>query len=169
MDSGLLSLPQATALRADLNRLAAEEDSARLNGSLTYSKALLLGYELDSITSRLLPYTTNYTVQPVIASQLMVVGGKMTLLDAISARKQQLLRRVDDEYSAGRLSTQQVSRLKNDLDKIAATETKYTKDGVLSNSKDRKLSVKLDELQASLDSDVAETNHKRAKIGLKVD
>jgi hypothetical protein len=169
LNKGVLTPTQAAAFRAELDRIASDEERDRANGVITYRRALMLGYGLNTLSDRLMPLTNTSTFQPVIAPQFVVVDGNLTLLDTINYRKHHLVTRCDDEYAAGRLSEREVSRLKEELGKISSTERRYVKHGALSSSKDRKLSEELDRVQSEMDSDVALINHKRAKIGIRAD
>jgi len=55
------------------------------------------------------------------------------------------------------------------MSKIAALDMQYRRNGMLSDTKERKLSEKLDKVQASIDDNVASINSKRSKIGLRTD
>jgi len=166
LNRGRISVAQASALRAELDRITSDEAVLRQSGgTLTYRQALVVGYNLNTLSQRLSP-TAVFT--PIISPQLIIRDKQLTLVDAITYRKLQLLRRIDDEYQAGRLSAEYVSRLKAQLDKISALETRSRKRGELSASKSRALSIKLDQLEASLNNDVAIINEKRSKIGIRV-
>jgi hypothetical protein len=169
LSKGLLTATQAASYQAELERITADEDAARQNAGLNYGRALQLGYGLNTLSDRLVPITQTVTLSPVISTQFVTVDGKIVMIDGITSRKQRMARRIDDEYAAGRLSSQQVSHLKQDLDRITSFESQYRKNGVLSNSKDRKVSEKLDKVQASIDEDVAYINQKRSRIGLRTD
>ena len=169
LNKGVLTPNQAIAYRADLERIAAEEDAARQNASLNYARALQLGYGLNALSDRLVPVLQTVTLAPVISTQFVTVDGRLVMVDGISARQQRMLRRIDDEYAAGRLTSSQVSHLKGDLADISSLESHYRRNGVLSDSKDEKVSEKLDKLQASMDEDVADVNEERSKMGLRTD
>ena len=169
LNKGVLTPTRAASFRAELDRIAADEESdRRANGVITYKRALMLGYGLNTLSDRLIPISS-VTYQPVVAPQFVTIDGRLTLLDATNYRKQHLATRVDDEYAAGRLSENQVSKLKQSLSKVSSTENKYIKNGALSSSKDRKLASQLDKVQAQMDSDIAIINRKRANIGIRSD
>ncbi len=168
LNKGTLTPTQAAGFRAELDRIASDEDRDRQAGVVTYRSALMLGYGLNTLQDRLVPITTE-NFQPLVAPQFVIVNNQLTLLDSFDYRKHHLATRCDDEYSAGRLSSEQVERLKEDLSKISSSEIKYTKHGELSSSKDKKLSEQLDQVQSEMDRDVAHINQKRAKIGIRVD
>ena len=171
LNKGVLTPTQAASFRAELDQLAADEEKDRqANGLVSYRRAFMLGYGLNRLSDRLMPLTnTTYTFQPVVAPQLVIVNGRLTLLDSINYRKHHLDTRCDDEYAAGRLSQRQVSELKNELGKISSTERSYVKHDALSSSKERKLSGQLDRVESEMNSDVALINHKRSKIGIRAD
>jgi hypothetical protein len=169
LNKGQLTAAQSNALRADLERIASDESASRqAAGTITYQKAMALGFGLNSLSDRLAPVTQTVVVTPVIAPQFVTVDGQVTMVDNVTYRKLQLQARIDDEYAAGRLSGDQVSRLKSELNKISALETKFRRDGQLSDSKNRILSIKLDQLHSSLDTDVAIINQRRSGIGIRV-
>jgi len=170
LNRGTLDAKQASAMRAELERIAADEESARQStGALSYRNALVIGYGLNTLSERLVPVMQTTSFEPVISTQFVTVDGRLVMVDDITSREQRLQRRIDDEYAAGRLSAQQVSRRKEDLNKICSLETQYRRNGVLSNSKDKKLSEKLDRLQTSIDENVSSINQKRSKIGIRAD
>jgi hypothetical protein len=170
LNKGVLTATQAAAFRLELERMASDGDADKVaNGVITYRRALMLGYGLNTLSDRLVPVTHTVTFQPVIAPQFVVVNGRLTLLDKMDFRKHSLLTRCDDEYAAGRLSGQQVSRLKESLNKISADQARYSKNGALSTSKDRKLAVQMDRVQAQMDLNIASINQKRARIGIRAD
>jgi hypothetical protein len=166
---GQLTAIQANVMRADLERIASDESASRnLAGTLTYQKAMVLGYGLNSLSDRLAPVTQTVVVTPVISPQFVTVDGQLTMVDNVTYRKLQLQRRIDDEFAAGRLSNDQVSKLKSLLNKISILETKYRTDGQLSESKNRILSIKLDQLHSTLETDIAIINQRRSGIGIRV-
>jgi hypothetical protein len=169
LNKGLLTAQQAESFRTELNQIAADEDASRVNaGIISYRKALILGYGLNTLSERLMPITHTVSFEPVIAPEFVSVNGSLTLLDEITYRKQRMTRRIDDEYAAGRLSSDQVSKLKDELNRISSAETRSIRDGALSTSKDRKVSEQLDQLQTRMDRDVAFINEKRSKMGIRV-
>ncbi len=170
LSKGHINAKQANAMRAELEGIASNDVFARESvGSLNYRKALLMGYGLNTLSDRLIPLTHAVELSPVISPQFVSYGGGMILVDGITSRKQRLARRIDDEYTAGRLSGNQVSKRKQDLNKISSLETKYRKNGELSRSNEKRVSIKLDKLSSDIDQNVASINEKRAHIGLRTD
>lgn len=170
LSKGTMSAEQAGLLRADLNKIEAEEMAAKQSGGvLTYSEALSLALALNGLGDRLVPFVQTTSITPLLAARIINADGQLRMVDDIEYRKVQLRQKIDDEYTAGRLSSQQVASLKDQLSVVASLETKYRKNGELSPSKTEKISQKLDNVRTKLDEDVAIINSKRSKIGLKVD
>lgn len=168
LKQGRLDAAQAAAIRAQLERIAADESiNSQSPGVLTYRRALMTGYGLNLLSDRLIPQTVAF--QPIVSPQFVTVNGNLILVDSVTARKNRLTARIDDEYSAGRLSSNQVTRRKQDLSKISISETKYRRNGELSNSNEAKLFAKLDQLKIAIDENVASINEKRSRIGIRVD
>ncbi len=168
--SGQMSAAQASSMRAELESIASGDVfAAETVSSLKYNRALQMAYGLDTLSSRLVPLTGSVQLTPVIGQQFVSYDGRIILGDGITSRKQRLSRRIDDEYTAGRLSANQVSKRKEDLNKISSMETKYRKNGELSNANEKRVSIKIDKLASDIDSNVASINHKRSQIGLRTD
>jgi len=169
LNRGVMDAAEAGALRTELNRIQSAELAARQSGGiLTYSEALSLALDLNQLGDRLIPFMPTTVVTPLLGARMINANGQLVLVDDIDYRRAQLSQRINDEYTAGRLSAQQVASLKDQLNAVASLETKYRKNGNLSSSKTEKISVKLDSLKTKLDQDVANINDKRSRIGLKV-
>jgi hypothetical protein len=168
-DTNAINKEQAAAMRAELDKIAAE--TAANSPSLTYGQALLIGYNLDLLSDRLVPIVTSaQPIVPVVPPEFIVVGGHLSMVDKFTYRQTALERRIDNEYKAGRLTSGEVSRLKSQLDQVASLGSKYRgNNGQLSSSQQRKLVMRLNAVQTSLDSDVSSTNKKRSQLGLIVD
>jgi hypothetical protein len=170
LSKGTINAEQAGNLRADLSKIESEELAAKQSGGvLTYSEALSLALALNSLGDRLMPFAQTTVITPLLGARFISADGQLRMVDGIEYRKFQLRQRIDDEYTAGRLSAQQVASLKNQLNEVASLETKYRKNGELSSSKTEKISAKLDKVKTNLDQDIAIINNKRSKIGLRVD
>ena len=152
LNRGTMDAAEAAALRTELNRITSEELAARQSGGvLTYSEALTLALDLNGLGDRLVPFMPTATVTPLLGARMINTNGQLLVLDDVDYRRAQLSQRIDDEYTAGRLSAQQVSRLKIQLNAVASLETKYRKNGELSSSKTEKITEKLDSVKAKLD------------------
>lgn len=165
LNRGQLTATEVSSLRAELDRIAAEQAATASGNSYSYRRALVVASDLNNLSQRLYPAAVT---TPVIAPQFVVLNKQVTMVDPITSRKMQLLNRIEDEYQAGRLSSDNVSDLKGRMDRISSQETRYRRDGELSDSKLTALSIKLDQLETVLGEDVANVNEKRARIGIKV-
>ncbi|MBY0358273.1 MAG: hypothetical protein K2W82_09755 [Candidatus Obscuribacterales bacterium] len=170
LSKGEITVAQAQELRDGLEKIAAQEAAALAAGSAinTY-EAMLLATNLDMLQARFAPIVKTVTVKPVISPQFITVSGQTVYTDTLTYRRTKILQRIDDEYAAGRLSSENVSDLKSKLNSIASDETRYRKDGDLSSSRRKTLDVKLDRVQTALERDVANINAKRSRIGIRVD
>ncbi|MBI5174003.1 MAG: hypothetical protein HY986_14065 [Candidatus Melainabacteria bacterium] len=166
LSAGRLPSAQVVSLRSELERIANEEALLRSAGNVVpYSKALMFSNDLSLLSQRIYPVGA---VTAVETPQFVVMDKQVTMVDSVTYRKLQLTRRIDAEYQSGRLSQDNVSRLKSQLDKVSSLETKYRQSGELSSSKSRTLAMKLDQVESELGNDIAEINEKRARIGIKV-
>lgn len=78
LNKGVLTPTQASVFRTELGQIAADEDSARGNaGVLSYRKALILGYGLNTLSEKLVPITHTVGFEPVIAPQFVTVDGRL--------------------------------------------------------------------------------------------
>lgn len=162
---GQITAAKAADMRAQLERISANETAFRVNGTLTYRQALVVASDLNILGQRLYPTAV---VTPVVAPQFVVQDTRLTMVDNITYRKLHLSRRIDDEYQAGRLSSNNVSDLKEKMATVSSLEMRYRKNGELSESKNRAISTKLDQLETSLNRDVSNINEKRSEIGIRV-
>jgi len=170
LSKGTMNAEEASLSRADLIKIESQEMAAKQSGGvLTYSEALSLALALNSLGDRVMPFAQTSAITPLLGARFISNDGQLRMVDDIEYRKLQLRQRIDDEYTAGRLSSQQVARLKDQLNKVAALETKYRNGGELSASKTDKISLKLDDVKTKLNQDVAVINDRRSKIGLKVE
>ena len=159
----------AAAMRDELASIAAQESAYRVSGRpLNYEEALSLANRLNALSDRIVPYMGGVTVTPLISSRFVTTSGNLVIVDELAARNLRMQRRIDDEYSAGRLSNDHVARLKSQLNETASLQTKYTKNGKLKDSKSREIVMKLDKVQTAMDRDIADINAKRSRIGIKV-
>lgn len=159
----------AVALREELASIAAQESAYRSSGRpLNYEEALSLANRLNALSDRVVPYMRGVTFTPLISSRFITTSGNLVIVDELSARNLRMQRRVDDEYAAGRLSNDNVARLKSQLNEVSSLQTKYTKDGRLKDSRSKLIVTKLDKVQTAMDRNIADINAKRSRIGIKV-
>ncbi|PZM79228.1 MAG: hypothetical protein DKT66_22375 [Candidatus Melainabacteria bacterium] len=194
---GKISADQAMHLRSELATIAAQEEGYRVGGrSMTYDEALLIAARLNDLHTTLAGYVPTITLRrlvgttyitsdgtvvspattavvptrTVIAPATTVIGATPVVIgsDDISGRIALMTQKIDDEYKAGRVTNRSVARLKERLNEVSTKQVKYTKNGILSESKHKYLSEKLDDIQTSFDNDIASTQRARARIGIRV-
>ncbi len=193
---GKISADQAMHLRSDLATISAQEEGYRVGGrAITYDEALSIANRLNDLNDTLsgyvptiafrrlvgttyvtsdgsvvTPVTTAYVPSQTVITPARVISAPSVVVttDDIGGRMILMTQRIDDEYKAGRLTSYDVSRLKERLNEVSTRQVKYTKNGCLSDSKRKYLSEKLDDVQTSLDRDIASTQRARARIGIRV-
>lgn len=158
-----LSASNASALRGELDRIAADSMVSTAPGSaLPYCKALVVASDLSALAQRMSLQTE---AVPAISTYFVSVDKKVTMVDRVSFRKLQLLRRINDDYQHRLLSAEHVARLKAQLDEVSLLETRYRKHGEVSASQSRALLIMLDQVESSFGDDVAIINDRHARIG----
>lgn len=163
---GDITAARAAELRARLDEVAAGYGQGRV---LTYGQALALADSLNAVQEVVVPFAKTVSFTPLLGGRYVIAGRDAVVVgNSVDARRLTLERRVDDEYKAGRLSAKQVARLKQELNEVNMMQAKYTKNGVVSDSKMSKLSMQLDRISTRLDKDVAYINEKRSHIGIRV-
>lgn len=79
--NGTIDGNQASQLRAETDRIAAEEFAAKQNGGiLPYSEALSLALTLNSIGDRLVSYTHTNAITPLLGSRFASVNGQVIMV-----------------------------------------------------------------------------------------
>lgn len=170
LSKGEITVAQAQELRDGLEKIAAQEAAALAAGNvINIQEAMILASNLDVLQARFAPLVKTVVVKPVISPQFVTVSGQTVYTDTLTYRRTKMLQRIDDEYAAGRLSSENVSDLKSKLNSIASDETRYRKGGDLTSSRRKTLDIKLDRVQTALERDVANINAKRSRIGIRVD
>jgi hypothetical protein len=167
---GTLTAPQATSMRARLDAIMAAELAAKQsNGLFTYAEALSLANDLSILQDEVRPLISSTLVLPVTGMHFVTTDGALVRMTDFDYKKAVTERRIDDEYNAGRLSSSQVARLKEELNELASREARYLRNGELSDSEAIRLADKMDRILNHLNQDIADINAKRSRIGLRVD
>lgn len=109
-------------------------------------------------------------IPSVLPQRFLVVGGQMVYFsDDYAFRRAQLDQKINDEYAAGRLTHNQAKTLHEKLGYVANLECKRKGDLSYSRSTIREIERKFADVQSLMAHDVAETNSRKARIGLRVD
>lgn len=109
------------------------------------------------------------TIPTALPEHFMVVDGKLVYFASDYAlRRAKIERRMNDEYTAGKLSKDQVADLNNKLSEIASLDSKRNSKGELKSATRKRIEKDFDAVQSKMDKDIALINEKRAKIGIRV-
>lgn len=109
------------------------------------------------------------TIPTALPEHFMVVDNKLVYFASDYAlRRAKIERRINDEYTAGKLSKDQVADLNNKLSEIAALDAKRNSKGELKSATRKRIEKDFEITQSKLDKDIAIINEKRAKIGIRV-
>jgi hypothetical protein len=118
-------------------------------------------------TGRLLTFSSFPTILP---QRFMVINGQMIYFnDDYAYRRAQLDQKISDEYAAGRLTNNQAKLLREKLGYVANLEVKRKSNLTYSKSTIREIERKFADVQSLMAHDIADTNSRKAKIGLRVD
>ncbi len=106
LSSGTIDATQAAALRAQLEKIASEETTYKQGSSvLTYTEALRLATGLNALQDQLVLVAHMPAVTPLVGPKFVSVDGQVIMMvDDLDYRRMKLSQRIDDEYTAGRLS-----------------------------------------------------------------
>lgn len=147
VNSRTLSLPQATALTNDLNRIAGYIASARNDNTITIDKVVTYARQLDDFNTKLSttlhgsslsPLTlvaTGSSVPALSSSQFANVIGIQTVQPTVwtntfSARRAELESMIASGLSGGQITAQQATELRAELARIAKLETTVRTSGL---------------------------------------
>jgi len=109
------------------------------------------------------------TIPTALPEHFMVVDNTLVYFASDYAlRRAKIERRMNDEYTAGKLSKDQIADLNNKLSEIASLDSKRNSKGELKSSTRRRIEKEFDTVQSKMDKDIALINEKRAKIGIRV-
>lgn len=107
------------------------------------------------------------TIPTVLPTRFLIVNGNMIYFNSDYAwRRAKLEAQIASEFAAGHLTRHQVDDLRDELAKEASLEAKRKSDGTYSSSTVKDIEKKFAYVQSNLAQDLANTNVKRAKIGL---
>lgn len=119
------------------------------------------------VSGTLVAITTMPTVLP---KHFLVMNGQLVYFSNDYAfRRAQLDQQIAANYAAGRLTNHHVKELREDLGDIANLETKRRSDLTYSRSTIREIERKFARVQGDMARYIADTNSRRARIGIRVD
>jgi hypothetical protein len=110
------------------------------------------------------------TIPSELPQRFMALNGQLIYFSSDYAyRRAQLDQKVTNEYAAGRLTNNQAKELREKLGYVASLEAKRKDNLTYSKSTIREIERKFADVESMMAHDVAETNTRKAKIGLRVD
>jgi len=157
LTNGSINAKQAELLRAELDKVGTREaEDTRRGKAMTYAESIFLAAALNDTGDRLAFLAHTPKITPLVGSRFMNIDGVVVLaIDDLDYRRMSLVRRIDDEYVAGRLMFPQVTELKEQLNATAALQADFRKNGELDAQKQQIVAAQLDSLEAKLNSEVA--------------
>ncbi len=109
-------------------------------------------------------------IPSVLPQRFLLINGQMVYFsDDYAFRRAQLDQKINDEYAAGRLTHNQAKVLHEKLGYVANLECKRKGDLSYSRSTIREIERKFADVQSLMAHNVADTNSRKARIGLRVD
>lgn len=154
--NGKLDASSATAMRSKLDAIAAQR--ARFlssDNSLTFAEALTLAYGLNSMADHVVTVAHLPTLSPLPGTRFTLADGRISFMGDLDYRIFQLNRRIDSEYTLGRLSSRQVADLKQRLNDIGSEQDRNLQRGSLDKNKIQELVMKLDDVGSRLARSIA--------------
>lgn len=149
----LLAESDQTLLRAELDRIAAEEAAARsLTGVAASSKVVILARDIDTLGERFnIVMKTPVFVPIVEGSHFTIVEGNVVELDDVAKRRWELEGKISKMYLENRISATQANNLRGRMDLIATQEAGMRSDGNLDLKEGRILYGEFDKIGSDLD------------------
>ncbi|MBY0546654.1 MAG: hypothetical protein K2W95_05150 [Candidatus Obscuribacterales bacterium] len=177
--SGQLTPQEESELRAELNRIAAQEGAALSDGSLTTWEVQSLLNDMQSFSRRLEAYLTNADVAANTSNPWSrntynswrgrnsddAINNQVQLQASIDTRQAALDSQIEQSLSAGILTWQQARTFETELNQIAAKETTFTADGRLSYRETNELLADLDTLDGKVKAHIANYDRNRRDWG----
>lgn len=147
---GRINWSETNQLRAELNRIAQQENQFTAGGRLSYRESQTLITDLDALTTRL----TTLTSRP--RSARWDRSGRHRNVSTRIDQHQSLLRqRINAGISSGRLTRTEANRLLNEESRIAALEERLrSTNNRLSFDEQRRLFTELDQLSTKINKEL---------------
>lgn len=143
-------------LRAELDRIAAEEEVAKaMNGVAASSKVVILARDIDTLGDRFNIIMKKPVFVPIVeGSHFTVVEGKVVELDDIAKRRWDLEGKINKMYLESKISSSTANKLRSRMDLIANQEAGMRADGDLDLKEGRILYSEFDKIGSDLDDAV---------------
>ena len=150
----LLAEAEKNLLRAELDRIAAEEAAAKsLTGVAASSKVVILARDIDTLGDRFNVVLKKPVFVPIVeGSHFTIVEGKVVELDDVAKRRWDLEGKINKFYLENRISASTANNLRSRMDLIATQEAGMRADGNLDLKEGRILYNEFDKIGSDLDS-----------------
>jgi hypothetical protein len=157
LGAGQITSVQAAAMRADIGNLFPDTTMSR---TVTYTNAMAVDAGLNTVESRLrlFPLAQKTYTSKVIMPKFVTINGQVVLPDALTYRKMQLERRMEDEFAFGHLTKDQFTQLKADMVEISNKDANYRVAGNINDANAALEAADLNALQAKMEQYVASVN-----------
>lgn len=154
--NGSLDASAATALRSKLDAIAAQRGRfISSDNSLSFAETITLAYGLNNLSDHLVTVTRAPALAPLSGTRFTITDGRISYMGDLDYRIYQLTKRVDSEYTLGRLSSRQAADLKQRLNDISEEQDRNLQRGSLDASKVQDLVMRLDDVGARLARSIA--------------
>ncbi|HNB24991.1 MAG TPA: hypothetical protein PKZ32_21395 [Candidatus Melainabacteria bacterium] len=149
----LLAEAEKNLLKAELDRIAAEEAAAKaLTGVAASSKVVILARDIDTLGDRFNIVLKKPVFVPIVeGSHFTVVEGKVVELDDVAKRRWELEGKINKLYLENRISASTANNLRSRMDLIATQEAGMRADGNLDLKEGRILYNEFDKIGSDLD------------------
>lgn len=150
----LLAEADKALLRAELDRIAAEEAAAKsLTGVAASSKVVILARDIDTVGERFNIVMKKPVFVPIVeGSHFTIVEGQVVELDDVAKRRWDLEGKISKYYMENKISSSEANKLRGRLDLIATQEAGMRSDGNLDLKEGRILYNEFDKVGSELDS-----------------
>ncbi|MBX9952632.1 MAG: hypothetical protein K2Y39_25890 [Candidatus Obscuribacterales bacterium] len=150
----LLAEAEKNLLRAELDRIAAEEAAAKsLTGVAASSKVVILARDIDTLGDRFNVVLKKPVFVPIVeGSHFTIVEGKVVELDDVAKRRWDLEGKINKFHLENRISASTANNLRSRMDLIATQEAGMRADGNLDLKEGRILYSEFDKIGSDLDS-----------------
>lgn len=150
----LLAEAEKNLLKAELDRIAAEEAAAKaLTGVAASSKVVILARDIDTLGDRFNIVLKKPVFVPIVeGSHFTIVEGKVVELDDVAKRRWDLEGKINKLYLENKISASTANNLRSRMDLIATQEAGMRADGNLDLKEGRTLYSEFDKIGSDLDS-----------------
>ena len=149
-----LSEAQARELRQELDRIGAEVTYLKGQSNPSLVRAIVLGQDLDVLSSRfrtVLPSTTVFV--PIIeGSHFTIFNGRTIQLDDLAVRRIELENKILSRQASGKITWEQANHLRSNLNAVAAKEDAFRADGDLTFKESKIIYQDMDKVANELDN-----------------